>query len=211
VFNSKNEKEKYMKLNNTISITPPPFINNIGVTVFPSLLLLNSLDFMLTDNSKNKIVSVDIMGIPSPITLWSGKDYDNAGDYTQAQAESKLLDLLGNDPAATLRALFPKTLEENPNGPGTVLVKSIKGLGFVISDSCACKNQLLEMNDKGADWCVENITKIVSWLKIQAQNINIVFIDSVAKVIIMRAIKKSKLLLANQTVPQNDEELDNLL
>jgi len=200
-----------MKLNNTITITPPPFINNIGVTVFPSPLLLNSLDFILTDNSRNKIVSVDIMGIPSSITLWSGQDYDNAGDYTQAQAESRLLNLLGNDPAATLRALFPKTLEENPNGPGTVLVKSIKSLGFAISDSCACKTQLLEMNDKGTDWCVENITKIVSWLKVQAQNINIVFIDSVAKVIIMRAIKKSKLLLSNQTVPQNDEELDDLL
>ena len=199
-----------MKLNNTITITPPPFINNIGVTVFPSPLLLNSLDFILTDNSRNKIVSVDIIGIPSSITLWSGQDYDNAGDYTQAQAESRLLYLLGNDPAVFLRSLFPKTLEEYPNNPGTVLVKALKNQGVVISDNCSCKKNILEMNEKGNDWCVENIEKIVAWLKVEANNTKILFIDSVAKLLIMRAIKKSKLLLANQAVPQNDEELDNL-
>ena len=54
----------------------------------------------------------------------------------------------------------------------------------------------------------ENIEKIVAWLKVEANNLKIIFIDSVAKLLIMRAIKKSRRLLNNQSVPTNDSDLD---
>jgi len=197
-----------MKLNNTISITPPPFTNNLGKVVYPDTLVLDNLDLVFTDNPINKTVSVNLLGIQTPINLWSGSEYDAVGDWTQAQAEAKLTERLGDDPAAFLRSLFPKTLEEYPNNPGTVLVKVLKNQGVVISDNCSCTKNILEMNQKGNDWCVENIEKIVAWLKVEANNLKIVFIDSVAKLLIMRAIKKSRRLLNNQPVPTNDSDLD---
>jgi hypothetical protein len=199
-----------MQLNNTITITPPPFTNNLGQVTYPDPLVLHKLDLVLTDNIKTKTVYASIIGIPSPIILWSGEDYDHIDDWTQVQAENKLLEILGNNPSETLRALFPKTLEENPNHPGTVLAKMIKSLGFTISDNCQCKKHALEMNEKGNDWCVENIDTIVSWLKEETRRRNIVFIDMVAKLMVMRAIKKSRKLLANEPVPANDEELDTM-
>ena len=205
-----NLKEKYMQLNNTITITPPPFTNNIGQIINPTPLVLDSLDLVFNDNVKTKTVYAIVIGVPNSILLWSGDQYDNIGDWTQVQAENRLMDLLGNDPASALRALFPKTLEEDPNGAGTVLAKMIKNLGFTISDNCACKRHALEMNAKGNDWCVENLDTIVSWLKEETKNRNIVFIDMVARLMVMRAIKKSRKLLANESVPANDEELDNM-
>jgi len=199
-----------MQLNNTITITPPPFTNNIGQIINPTPLVLDSLDLVFNDNVKTKTVYAIVIGVPNSILLWSGDQYDNIGDWTQVQAENRLMDLLGNDPASALRALFPKTLEEDPNGAGTVLAKMIKNLGFTISDNCACKRHALEMNAKGNDWCVENLDTIVSWLKEETKNRNIVFIDMVARLMVMRAIKKSRKLLANESVPANDEELDNM-
>jgi hypothetical protein len=199
-----------MQLNNTITITPPPFTNNIGQIINPTPLVLDSLDLVFNDNVKTKTVYAIVIGVPNSILLWSGDQYDNIGDWTQVQAENRLMDVLGNDPASALRALFPKTLEENPNGAGTVLAKMIKNLGFTISDNCACKRHALEMNAKGNDWCVENLDTIVSWLKEETKNRNIVFIDMVARLMVMRAIKKSRKLLANEPVPVNDEELDNI-
>jgi len=199
-----------MQLNNTITITPPPFTNNIGQVINPPPLVLDSLDLVFNDNVKTKTVYAIVIGVPNSILLWSGDQYDNIGDWTQVQAENRLMDVLGNDPASALRALFPKTLEEDPNGAGTVLAKMIKNLGFTISDNCACKRHALEMNAKGNDWCVENLDTIVSWLKEETKNRNIVFIDMVARLMVMRAIKKSRKLLANEPVPVNDEELDNI-
>ena len=199
-----------MQLNNTITITPPPFTNNIGQIINPTPLVLDSLDLVFNDNVKTKTVYAIVIGVPNSILLWSGDQYDNIGDWTQVQAENRLMDLLGDDPAAKLRSLFPKTLEENPNGAGTVLAKMIKNLGFTISDNCACKRHALEMNENGNDWCVDNLDTIVSWLKEETKNRNIVFIDMVARLMVMRAIKKSRKLLANEPVPVNDEELDNM-
>jgi predicted Fe-S protein YdhL (DUF1289 family) len=199
-----------MQLNNTITITPPPFTNNLGQIIYPDPLVLNNLDLIFTDNAKAKTVFVTVIGIPAAITLWSTDEYDNIGDWTQAQAENKLVELLGDDPAAKLRSLFPKTLEETPNHPGTVLAKMIKNLGFTISDNCACKRHALEMNANGNDWCVANMDEIVNWLKEETKHRNIVFIDIVARMMVNRAIKKSRKLLANEPVPANDEELDNM-
>jgi hypothetical protein len=49
---------------------------------------------------------VSIHPIPRPLVLWTGQAYDAAGDYTQAMVEARVLELLGNDPSATLSSLF---------------------------------------------------------------------------------------------------------
>lgn len=41
-----------------------------------------------------------------PLVLWEGDAYDDAGDYTQAQVEARVLEVLGPDIQAGLEALF---------------------------------------------------------------------------------------------------------
>lgn len=199
-----------MKLNQPITIQPPPYSNNNGQVINPPPVTLNDLNFIYTDNTYNRILSASIMGLPLNITLLSGQDYDNFGDWTRSQAETKLLEILGDDPASKLRSLYPKTLEEFPNHPGTVLSKMIKSLGIQMTDSCSCRKHALEMNDKGNEWCEQNIDTIVGWLREEATRRKLPFIDAIGKMFVSRAIKKSKKLLANEPVPENDEELDTL-
>lgn len=197
-----------MNLNKTITINPPPFTDNSGRVTNPPPVVLSELLLTFIDNVPNKTVSVNITNIPTPLTLWFGSEYDAIGDWTQAQAEARISELLGEFPEVKLRSLFPKTLEETPNHPGTVLSKMIKSIGFSMSDSCSCKRHALEMNEHGNDWCEQNIDIIVGWLREEAKRRGLPFIDAIGKIMVSRAIKKSRKLLANEPVPENDEDLD---
>jgi hypothetical protein len=199
-----------MKLTNSIKIQPPPYSDNSGQIFNPPELNLNELHFIFIDNPKAKIISAQIQGLPLNIPIWNGNEYDLIGDWTKSQAETKISELLGDDPSKYLRSLYPKTLEEHPNHPGTILSKMIKSLGIQITDSCSCKRHALEMNDKGNDWCEQNIDTIVGWLRDEAHRRNLPFIDTIGKLLVGRAIKKSRKLLANEPIPENDEELDTI-
>ncbi len=65
-----------------------------------------ALDFTISDNATRKIARAGIRRCPFAVTLWEGDAYDAAGDYTQAQAEARLLEVLGSDLKAGLEALF---------------------------------------------------------------------------------------------------------
>lgn len=41
----------------------------------------------------------------NPLTLWDGDAYKTIGDWTQAQAEARVMELLGTNPAAVLAKL----------------------------------------------------------------------------------------------------------
>jgi hypothetical protein len=197
-----------MKLDSRVTITPPPYSDNVGKITTPEPLIFDELRVSYLDTPFTKTLIARIDKIPNSITLYSGKEYQDIGDWTQAQAEAKLKQQLGDDIAKTLRSLFPKTMEEDPNGPGTVLSKMIKSLGIVMSDSCSCRRHALEMNAKGNDWCEQNIDTIVGWLRDEAKRRSLPFVDMIGKIMVNRAIKKSRKLLANQPVPENDEDLD---
>jgi hypothetical protein len=84
-------------------------IGNITLTIGNRNIEIDGLSLLLTDDSFGKNVSCRLLltktmpngksrPIPLPIkplVLWSGEDYDNVGDYTQAQAEDRVLELLG--------------------------------------------------------------------------------------------------------------------
>lgn len=63
----------------------------------------------LLDVQKDKAVYAMLMPATKRIPLWQGAAYDAAGDYTQAQAEARLMQVLGNDPAAVLSEPVPVT------------------------------------------------------------------------------------------------------
>jgi hypothetical protein len=199
-----------MKLLKQITIQPPPHSDNSGKIINPPEIKLEELNLVFVDNPKNKILSAQIPPLPVNITIWGGSEYDLIGDWTKSQAEKKLETILGDDPATYLRSLYPKTLEEHPNHPGTIISKMIKSVGIQMTDSCSCKRHALEMNEKGNDWCEQNIDTVVGWLRDEAKRRNLPFLDAIGKLLVGRAIKKSRKLLANEPVPENDEDLDTI-
>lgn len=199
-----------MKLKNAITIQPPPYSDNSGKIIIPPEVKLDQLNFIFLDNPTAKTVSVQILSLPINMIVWSGSEYDLIGDWTKSQAEKKIESILGDNPAGYIRSLYPKTLEEHPNHPGTVLSKMIKSVGIQMTDSCSCKRHALEMNDRGNDWCEKNIDTIVGWLRDEAKRRGLPFMDALGKLLVSRAIKKSRKLLANEPVPENDEDLDTI-
>lgn len=90
-----------MNLSSPITIQPP-IVHDI---VHPSFVI-DSLDIMLLDNSKYKTVSAILLPSTRPLLLWCGETYDTIGDYTQAQAEARILELLGDDPKSMIESLY---------------------------------------------------------------------------------------------------------
>jgi hypothetical protein len=74
----------------------------------------DTFNLVITDDSKNKRVVAQLLPVSKPFTLWQGDSYEAAGDYTQAQAEGRLLEVLGPDPAAALTVPEPQPMYPVP-------------------------------------------------------------------------------------------------
>jgi hypothetical protein len=183
-----------MKLEKPIRITPPKMTDQKGNVITPQPFMMNVLQVTYIDTPHLRIISASISPFPIPLKLWSENEYDLIGDWTQKQAETRVLELLGTNIEVSLRNLYPPTLEDDPNGPGSILSKMFYKIGIKSTPNCACKRHALNMNKNGIEWCEQNVDTIVGWLKIEAQNRKLPFIDMVAKMIVLRAINKSKKL-----------------
>lgn len=95
-----------MNLPSPITIQPPPFVNSKGESKPYPPMKFSELDVTISDNATHRIVRAGIRRCPFAVTLWEGDAYDAAGDYTQAQAEARLLQVLGPDIKAGLERLF---------------------------------------------------------------------------------------------------------
>jgi hypothetical protein len=187
-----------IELKEKIIINPPPFSDNTGKTIKQPPLIFTSINPTILDNPLNSTVGVSINGIPKIINVIPKEEYSLNSDWTREEIENKLLTILGDDPASKLRSFFPKTLEECPNCPGTILSKMIKKMGIVITSNCSCRRHALAMNENGNDWCENNIETIVGWLKEEAQKRKLPFIDAAGRFMIKRAIQKSRKLLSKK-------------
>lgn len=96
-----------MNLNQTVVVQPDPIKKRNGAYKNLLPITLSSLKFVILDDNNKKECSVRISPFPLPLVLWSGEEYDLAGDYTQDQVESRILEKLGNDPASVLKNLMP--------------------------------------------------------------------------------------------------------
>jgi hypothetical protein len=74
------------------------------VTVDGTELTLERLDPVFIDDPARKIVLARLHPATRPTLLWRGDDYDAIGDWTQAQAEAKILELLGANLQETLQS-----------------------------------------------------------------------------------------------------------
>lgn len=192
-------------LNSPITLNPPPYTDNsTNKVVTPEPIVLNELKISYIDTPHEKSVVARIDNTPAHVYLFTGDQYDVMGDWTQAQAEAALKARLGDDIQASLQAMYPRTLEQDPDGPGSILTGMIKTLGISSSSTCSCRRHALEMNDKGPDWCEENMETILSWLRDEAKKRGLPFIDMVGKAMVQRAINRSRKLRANLPVGEDD-------
>jgi hypothetical protein len=60
-------------------------------------LVLNDLDVVIFDHESRKLVLAKVHPAAKFLTLWRDKEYDEIGDYTQAQIEAKIKELLGEN------------------------------------------------------------------------------------------------------------------
>lgn len=185
-----------MQLDQEVIIQPPPFSDHNGKVISPDPIRLTALNVTYLDNPTEQTLYAMITLIPQRILLVNGKDYVALGDYTHSILENLLKEKLGDNIGLKLRSLFPKTLEENPNGPGSILAGMFHLLGIKSSPTCSCKKHAIEMNEKGNDWCENNLDTILIWLKEESHKRNLPFIESIAKMIVKKAINKSKKLLS---------------
>lgn len=58
------------------------------------------------DINSRKRVQVLLRPFMRELVIWSGDEYDAVGDYTQAQVESRVLELLGDNPEQVLLSLY---------------------------------------------------------------------------------------------------------
>lgn len=193
-----------MILNQTITINPPPQTDQAGQIINPPALVMSVLDVTYYINPINKIANAMIRNIPQPVQLLYGADFDSAGDVSISFLENKLKTILGDDPATKLRAHFPRTMEEDPNGPGTILSNMISTMGIKSTPNCSCRRHAIEMNIKGPDWCEANMDTILGWLKEESTKRSLPFVEMVAKMIVQRAIKTSRRLLKKTVETTNN-------
>lgn len=184
-----------MILDREVTVNPPPVVDQNGKIMQPPPLTVSYLDVTYHDNPTDKVVYATIKNFPGNIVLLIDAEYVAFGDYTQKQIEEKLRNILKDEPEKVLRNLFPKTLEDYPNGPGTILSGMISALGIKSTPNCSCRRHALEMNERGPDWCEANLDTIIGWLRKESENRKLPFIETIARIMVKRAIAKSRRLL----------------
>ena len=189
-----------MKLDKPVTLKPSPYTDQRdNKVVTPEPFMLDELKITFYDQEHAKVIGAQIERIPQQLTLFFGPTYDELGDDRSLQRfKDRVKEMMGDDPQAFLQGLFPKTLESDPNGPGSILSGMISAMGIKSTPNCSCRRHAIDMNNNGPDWCEENIGTILSWLEEESKKRNLPFVRTVAKMMVQRAIKKSRRLLAKE-------------
>jgi hypothetical protein len=95
-----------MQLSSPVTIQPPAIHLADGQVREMNPITLTNLDVTVIDSADRKLCMAQIRPCPHSIVLWQNADYDAAGDYTQQQAEARVLAVLGEDIKAGLEKLF---------------------------------------------------------------------------------------------------------
>jgi hypothetical protein len=189
-----------IRLDNPVSIQKPAYTDpHTNKVVIPEPFEVQDLQVVFYEREHNKILGAQILGFQNPVNLYGAEAYDALGDNRSLSAlKQKVIEIIGPDPKSFLQGLFPPTLESVPNGPGSVLSGMISAMGIKSTPNCSCRRHAIEMNTHGPEWCEENLGTILEWLNEEAKKRNLPFVRTVAKLIVQRAINKSRRLLAKE-------------
>ena len=84
---------------------------------------------------------------------------------------------------------YPRVSE---GGVGQELKKLLKFIGITSSAGCSCNTKAKTMDRQGIAWCEKNVELILSWLREEAENRKLLFIDVGARALVKMAIKRAK-------------------
>lgn len=101
-----------------------------------------------------------------------------------------------------------QTPKENPAKPGTALKELYALMGFRYGKHCTCKKVQKEMDEKGPEWCRENLDTIVESIQQEARRRGIPFLPSLCKFSVKVAIRVSEMRAAgiSKSTPQEQFE-----
>jgi hypothetical protein len=185
-----------MILNKPITLYPYPYRNDTGHLIVPDPITLTELDVSYIIRKKQNMAYAQISHIPGVINLTSEQNQQDISWYTVEDFENILSNQLGDEPEKYLQTFFPITVDSDPDGPGTVLSNMLSYIGINSSANCSCKRHAIEMNQRGNQWCEDNIDIILGWLKEESIKRKLPFIETVARLIVSRAIATSKKMKA---------------
>lgn len=78
-------------------------------------------------------------------------------------------------------------------GPGTDLHRFLGKLGIHSTPDCQCRKHIKEMNQRGKQWCIENIETILNWMHEEASKRGLPFpARRLIRSVVLRIIKRSK-------------------
>jgi len=186
------------QLNSVATVYPPPYTDKDGNYIVPEPINYHILDITYIDNPVQHKYVARITGFHFPLVLWEGSEYDMVGDISKKIANIKIREKFDGNPGAVLQSLFMRTPEQNPDGVGMILSGMLKSLGIYSSPNCKCRQHAIQMNDLGPDWCENNISTILGWLKEESIKRNLPFIESIAKLMVQRAISKSRRIMVRK-------------
>jgi hypothetical protein len=123
-----------------------------------------------------------------------------SGRVDPATLAAAIAKLLGENPGSGLLQL--RVVEHAPpppgEGPGTELKKLLSKIGITPKAGCKCLARAVEMDIRGCDWCDANVPTIVGWLREEATNRRLPFIDAAGTVLVTRAISNARRLHRGQ-------------
>ena len=77
-------------------------------------------------------------------------------------------------------------------GPGTELKKLLSRVGITASPDCSCNARARLMDERGIEWCEQNIDEIVGWLREEASKRGLPFIEMAGRMLVKRAIRNAR-------------------
>jgi hypothetical protein len=77
-------------------------------------------------------------------------------------------------------------------GAGHFLSRSLSWFGLRGSKNCKCRARARLMDERGPDWCEENIPEVLGWLREAAEERGLPFVEAIATLFVRRAIAKAR-------------------
>ena len=88
--------------------------------------------------------------------------------------------------------------EYTHGGPGTELKRLLKMVGITPTANCQCNQRAKVMDERGCDWCEQNIETICEWLKEESNKRGMLFVRSAVKLLVRRAISNARAVASKE-------------
>lgn len=117
-----------------------------------------------------------------------------SGGVPAQSIQAAVASILGDQPGKGLIQI--RVVEQVPPppgfGPGTELKQLLSRIGIAPKPGCKCLARAIEMDIRGCDWCERNQGIIVGWLREEAANRGLPFVDAAGSLLVRRAISNAR-------------------